>query len=149
MEPCPICGKFMLSPRHYAIDHNAIFSSYSSASQTNFDNLWAETHDASVSSPTLPASGLAAESFLRVYEAVGAGTTVSGLTSAATKNILRMKSDYVDPIRILYDVTCNDIKPSDDGRGQALLKNGTINITAKELVKQTIYGPDNVPTTAF
>ena len=59
------------------------------------------------------------------------------------------QSDYVDPIRILYDVTCNDIKPSDDGRGQALLKNGTINITAKELVKQTIYGPDNVPTTAF
>jgi hypothetical protein len=71
------------------------------------------------------------------------------LTATARKNILQMRNDYVDPIRILYDVTCNDIKPSDDGRSQALLKNGTITVTAKELVKQTIYGPDNVPTTAF
>ena len=149
LEPCPICGKFMLSPRHYAIDHNAIFSSYSAAAQTNFDNQWAETHDASVSAPTLPSSGLAAESFLRVYEAVGAGTTVSGLNTTARKNIQQMQNDYVDPIRILYDITCSDVKPSDDGRSQALLKNGTITVTAKELVKQTIYGPDNVPTTAF
>jgi len=149
LEPCPICGKFMLSPQHYAIDHNAIFSSYSAAAQTNFDNQWAETHDGSVASPTLPASGLAAESFWREDEAFGSGTTVTGLTATARKNILQMRNDYVDPIRILYDVTCNDIKPSDDGRSQALLKNGTITVTAKELVKQTIYGPDNVPTTAF
>lgn len=149
LEPCPICGKFMLSPRHYILEHSAIFSTYATAAQNNFNTLWAETHDASVSAPTLPDSGLAAESFLRVYDAVGAGTTVSGLTQSQRKNIIRMQSDYVDPIRILYDVTCNDIKPSDDGRGQALLKNGTINISAKELVKQTIYGPDNVPTTAF
>jgi hypothetical protein len=149
LEPCPICGKFMLSPQHYAIDHTAIFSSYSAAAQASFDDQWAETHDASVVAPSLPASGLAAESFLRVYEAVGSGTTVTGLTANARKNILQMRNDYVDPIRILYDVTCNDIKPSDDGRSQALLKNGTITVTAKELVKQTIYGPDNVPTTAF
>lgn len=149
LEPCPICGKFMLSPQHYAIDHNAIFSSYSATAQTNFDNQWAETHDASVSAPNLPSSGLAAESFLRVYEAVGAGTTVSGLNTTARKNIQQMRNDYVDPIRILYDITCSDVKPSDDGRSQALLKNGTITVTAKELVKQTIYGPDNVPTTAF
>ena len=149
LEPCPICGKFMLSPQHYSIDHNAIFSSYSAAAQTNFDNQWAETHDASVSAPTLPSSGLAAESFLRVYEAVGAGTTVSGLNTESRKNIQQMQNDYVDPIRILYDITCSDVKPSDDGRSQALLKNGTITVTAKELVKQTIYGPDNVPTTAF
>ena len=149
LEPCPICGKFMLSPQHYAIDHNAIFSSYSAAAQTNFDNQWAETHDASVSAPTLPSSGLAAESFLRVYEAVGAGTTVSGLNTTARKNIQQMRNDYVDPIRILYDITCSDVKPSDDGRSQALLKNGTMTVTAKELVKLTIYGPDNVPTTAF
>ena len=132
LEPCPICGKFMLSPQHYAIDHNAIFSSYSAAAQTNFDNQWAETHDASVSAPTLPSSGLAAESFLRVYEAVGAGTTVSGLNTTARKNIQQMRNDYVDPIRILYDITCSDVKPSDDGRSQALLKNGTITVTAKE-----------------
>jgi hypothetical protein len=30
-----------------------------------------------------------------------------------------------------------------------LFRSGTINITAKELVRQSQYGPDNVPTTAF
>ena len=48
LEPCPICNKFMLSPQHYTIDHNAIFSSYSNTAQTNFDDLWEQTHDASV-----------------------------------------------------------------------------------------------------
>jgi hypothetical protein len=53
------------------------------------------------------------------------------------------------PLALELLLTCTDTKPSDDGRGQALLKNGQITLSAKELVKQTIYGPDNVPTTAF
>ena len=149
LEPCPICSKFMLSPQHYTIDHNNIFSYYSNLSQTNFDNLWSQTHDSSVTSPGLPASGLATEAFYRVYDAVGAGISVTYLPSSARTNILAMRRDFVDPIRLIYDVTCSDTKPSDDGRGQQLLKNGQITLSAKELVKQTIYGPDNVPTTAF
>ena len=97
----------------------------------------------------MPASGLATEAFYRVYEAVGAGISVTYLPSTARTNILAMRRDFVDPIRLIYDVTCSDTKPSDDGRGQQLLKNGQITLSAKELVKQTIYGPDNVPTTAF
>jgi len=50
---------------------------------------------------------------------------------------------------MLYDCVVSDNKPSDDGRGQALLKTGQITFTAKEVVKQTIYGPDNVPSTAY
>jgi hypothetical protein len=149
LEPCPICNKYMLSPQHYTIEHNTIFSPYSSLAQANFDDLWSQTHDATVSSPSLPASGLATEAFYRVFEAVGAGTSITNLPTAAKSNIIAMRRDFVDPIRLIYDVTCTDLKPSDDGRGQALLKNGQITISAKELVKQTIYGPDNVPTTAF
>jgi len=149
VETCPICSKFALTPRHFTEDHSTLLSPYVTAAQNNFDTLWAETHDASVTAPTLPASGLASEAFLRMYDAVGLGTTVSGLSTNAKNNILSMQRDFVEPIRLLYNVTCSDNKPSDDGRGQALLKSGQITLTAKELVKQTIYGPDNVPNTAF
>ena len=75
--------------------------------------------------------------------------SVSSPTTVATTNIRRMQSDLVEPIRILYDVSCNDIKSSDDSVNRQLFRSGTINITAKELVRQSQYGPDNVPTTAF
>jgi hypothetical protein len=49
----------------------------------------------------------------------------------------------------LYDVSCNEGTFSDDATGRALMKGGNITITAKELVKQTQFGPDNVPTNAI
>ena len=84
-----------------------------------------------------------------MYEAVRAGDVVAGLPTAAKKNILRMQSDFVDPVRMLYDVNANDTTPSDDGLGKQLTKVGTITLLAKELIRQTDYGPDNVPTSAI
>ena len=50
---------------------------------------------------------------------------------------------------MLYDVNANDTTPSDDGLGKQLTKVGTITLLAKELIRQTDYGPDNVPTSAI
>ncbi len=156
VDICPICQKFTLSPEHFLIAHgnpaNAgddILSGYAIAVQADYDSLWQETHPASITAPTLPNSSLATESFLRMYEDVRNSEAVANLSSTARKNILRMQKDFVEPIRILYDVTCNDGTFSDDATGQALMKGGNITITAKELVKQTEFGPDNVPTNAI
>ena len=149
LENCPICGKFALSPQHFTIDHSAIFLPYRNTVNTEFGTLWSETHPASSAAPTVPASGLAAEAFIRLYNDVQSGTAVTGLPTVAATNMRRMQSDLVEPIRILYDVSCNDIKSSDDSVNRQLFRSGTINITAKELVRQSQYGPDNVPTTAF
>ena len=83
-----------------------------------------------------------------MYNDVGAGTSVANLSTTARNNILRMQADNVEPVRMLYDVLCNDTKPSDDAAKQ-LFRSGTITITAKELVRQIYFGPDNVPTTAY
>lgn len=156
VEICPICQKFTLSPEHFLITHgnpaNAgddILSGYATTVQADYDTLWSETHPASIASPTLPNSSLATESFLRMYEDVRNSVNVTNLSATAEKNILRMQTDLVEPIRILYDVACNEGTFSDDATGRALMKGGSITITAKELVKQTQFGPDNVPTNAI
>jgi hypothetical protein len=84
-----------------------------------------------------------------MYNDVGAGVTVTNLPTTARNNILRMRADNVEPVRMLYDVLCNDIKGSDDATNRQLFRNGTITIRAKELVRQLYFGPDNVPTTAY
>ncbi len=149
VDLCPICGKSSLSPQHFTIDHSSLLSSYVSAVNSEFSTLWGQTHPASITVPTIQPSNLAAEAFLRLYNDVGAGTTVAGLTANQTTNIRRMISDNIEPVRFLYDVICNDNKPSDDATNKQLYRSGTLTITAKELVKQTQYGPDNVPTTAY
>lgn len=149
VEKCPICSKFALTPQHFTIDHNDILSSYATTVTNEFNNLWSDTHDPSISAPSLPSSGLAAEAFIRMYNDVGAGVTVTNLASSARNNILRMRADNVEPVRMLYDVICNDIKGSDDATNRQLFRSGTITIRAKELVRQLYYGPDNVPTTAY
>lgn len=149
VDYCPICTKFTLSPEHFLIDHAALLEPYRSAVVSEFNTLWQETHPASIPPPTLTNSGLSNESFLRMYEAVRNGEAVTGLSTIARKNIVRMQSDFVDPVRMLYDVNVNDTTPSDDGLGKQLTKTGTLTLLAKELVRQTDYGPDNVPTTAI
>jgi len=149
VDICPICEKFTLSPAHFTIDHNNILSSYATTVTNEFNTLWSETHPANLSAPTLPDSGKAAEAFIRMYNDVGAGTSVANLPSQARNNILRMHADNVEPIRMLYDVLCNDNKSSDDATGKQLFRSGNITITAKELVRQIYFGPDNVPTTAY
>lgn len=156
LEICPICEKFALSPEHFLIDHGNpasptadILSTYATQVQSDYDTLWAETHPPTIAAPTLPNSSLATESFLRMYENVRNSLQVTNLSTTARKNILRMQSDLVEPVRILYDVSCNEGTFSDDAVNLALMKNGNITITAKELVKQTQFGPDNVPTNAI
>jgi hypothetical protein len=149
VDICPICEKFTLSPAHFTVDHNDILSPYATAVTNEFNTLWSETHPANLSAPTLPDSGKAAEAFIRMYNDVGAGTTITNLPTKAKNNILRMQADNVEPVRMLYDVLCNDNKSSDDATGKQLFRNGTIIISAKELVRQIYFGPDNVPTTAY
>ena len=149
VDYCPICTKFTLSPEHFLIEHSTILEPYRAAVVTEFETLWQETHPSSIPPPTLPNSGLSNESFLRMFEAVRAGDVVANLPNSARNNILRMQSDFVDPVRLLYDVSVNDTTPSDDGLGKQLTKVGTITLAAKELIRQTDYGPDNVPTTAI
>jgi hypothetical protein len=149
VELCPICGKSSLTPQHFTIDHSSLLSSYVSTVNSEFSTLWQQTHPSSIPVPTIQPSNLAAEAFLRLYNDVGTGTTVSGLSSSQLSNIQRMISDNIEPVRFLYDVICNDNKPSDDATNKQLYRSGTVTVTAKELVKQTQYGPDNVPTTAY
>jgi len=149
VEICPICEKFTLSPSHFTIDHSNVLNSYATTVTNEFNALWAETHPANLAAPTLPDSGKSAEAFIRMYNDVGAGTTVANLSTKARNNILRMNADNVEPVRMLYDVLCNDNKSSDDATGKQLFRSGNITITAKELVRQIYFGPDNVPTTAY
>jgi hypothetical protein len=144
-----MCEKLTLSPAHFTIDHNSVLSSYATTVTNEFNALWSETHPANLAAPALPDSGKAAEAFIRMYNDVGVGTTVANLSTKARNNILRMQADNVEPIRMLYDVLCNDNKSSDDATGKQLFRSGTITITAKELVRQIYFGPDNVPTTAY
>jgi hypothetical protein len=149
VDICPICEKFTLSPAHFTIDHNNILSSYATSVTNEFNTLWSETHPTTLAAPTLPDSGKAAEAFIRMYNDVGVGTTIANLPTKARNNILRMQADNVEPVRMLYDVLCNDNKSSDDATGKQLFRSGTITITAKELIRQIYFGPDNVPTTAY
>ena len=149
VDICPICEKFTLSPAHFVADHNSVLSSYVNTVTNEFNTLWSETHPPSLAAPALPDSGKSAEAFIRMYNDVGAGTSVANLPAKARNNILRMQADNVEPIRMLYDVLCNDNKSSDDATGKQLFRSGNITITAKELVRQIYFGPDNVPTTAY
>lgn len=149
VDYCPICKKFALNPQHFTLDHNDILSTYATTVTSEFNNLWNDTHDPNIAPPSLPASGLAAEAFIRMYNDVGAGVSVANLSTTSRSNILRMRADNVEPIRLLYDVICNDNKGSDDATGRQLFRNGTVVIRAKELIRQLYYGPDNVPTTAY
>ena len=149
VDVCPICEKFTLSPAHFVADHNNILGSYVTTVTNEFNNLWSETHPANLAAPSLPDSGKSAEAFIRMYNDVGVGTTVTNLSTKSRNNILRMQADSVEPIRMLYDVLCNDNKSSDDATGKQLFRSGNITISAKELVRQIYFGPDNVPTTAY
>lgn len=149
LEICPFCEKFALSPQHYTVAHNSYLSSYVSAATTDFNNRWLATHPASISAPSLPASGLATEAVFRLYEDIKNGVVVAGLPDSVKRKFLRMSADFVEPIRILYDVKTKDNDFSDNSTGNQLIKSGKITIQAKELVRIEDYGPDNVPTTAY
>lgn len=149
VDICPICEKFVISPSHFLLEHNNILEPYAEGVVLDYESLWYQTHPSTIQPNELPLSSKAAESFLRMYEDVRADSNVANLSARARENIKRMQADYAEPIRILYDVICNNNKFSDDATGRALQKGGGLTISAKELIKQQYYGPDNVPTTAL
>jgi hypothetical protein len=149
LEICPICEKFALSPEHYTIAHNSLLSSYVTAANTDFQATWSYTHPVSSVAPSLPDSGVATEALYRLYEDIKNSVTVAGLSDSARRRFLRMSADFVEPIRMLYNVRCTQNEFSDNSTGKQLFKSGKITIQAKELVRIEEYGPDNVPTTAY
>jgi hypothetical protein len=146
---CPICLKSTLSPKHFTTDHNDILSTYVTAAQTSFNNIWALTHTSS--SPTLADSTLAATAFLSMFDSIVDMTspTIANLSPEARARIISYKEKGRKPIRLLYNVVINDIKPSDGGEGQQLLYKSTISLSATELAKVSEYGPDNVSLSAY
>ena len=146
MDLCPVCGKWSMTPRHFTEAHGTLMAPFVSATTTHFNTLWSQNH--SSSAPTLPDSGLAADAFLRLYEAVRNGDNVANLSTEAEANILQMQKDLASPLRLLFDVKLTDSKPSDDGRGQQLLRQGEFTLSARELVKVVNRGPDDVPLEA-
>ena len=149
VDICPICEKFVISPEHFIDEHNNILEPYVDGVIIDYETLWYETHPSTIAPNALIDSAKATEAFLRMYEDVRSDVNVTNLSNKAKANIKRMQSDYVEPIRILYDVICSDNQFSDDATNRALQKGGGLTITAKELIKQQYYGPDNVPTTAL
>lgn len=149
VELCPFCEKLILTPEHFLIDHTDVLNSYANQVVLDYEDLWYQTHPATIAPATLPQSAKATESFLRMYDDIKNNLTVPNIAPRALSNIKRMQSDYVEPIRILYDVISGDNRFSDDATGRALQKGGGITISAKELLKQQFYGPDNVPTGAI
>lgn len=147
VDICPICEKFTLSPSHYLITHGTIFNSVAIGVTTDYQTLWYQTHPVSIPPAALPQSGIATESLYRVWDMVSTGTTVLNLPTAALKNIQRMQTDMVDPIRVLYDVTYTKVSPSND-KVEQLYRVASISVNCKELSRQVVYGPDNVGTDA-
>lgn len=148
VELCPFCSKFTLSPEHFILEHNDFVGPYVETVISDYENLWYQTHPYNFPPNELPGSAKATEAFLRLYEDVRNDVEVPGLIPRLKRNIKTMQKDYIEPIRILYDVLCNDNTFSDDATGRALQKGGSVAITAKELIKQQYYGPDNVTTQA-
>lgn len=148
-ELCPICEKLILSPEHYLTTHQDILNSYAEQVVLDYEALWYQTHPSTLAPATLPQSAKATESFLRMYDDVKNNVSVANLNTRSLNNIRRMQTDFVEPIRILYDVISGDNRFSDDATSRALQKGGGITITAKELLKIQTYGPDNVPTNAL
>jgi len=147
LELCPFDGLFALSPQHYSIAHNSIILPYITQAQNNFNTAWGLTHTGTP--PTLEDSRLAAEAVRLMFLDVAGDNTPSGMNANTLNNIQTMLRDKVQPIRLLYDCYVQDLKPSNDGRGEQLLKNANFTLVAKEIQYQPDYGPDNVPTTAF
>lgn len=146
---CPFCLKDMLSPEHFIIEHNDVLSSFATTVTNEFNAIWALTSTSPA--PTPPASGVAAEAFLRLYETLRSNpnASVTNLLDPARNHIKDYIRDSVIPIRLMYDAKVTDIKPTDGGREQAGVYTGVITFSLTELMHTTSYGPDNVDTGAW
>lgn len=147
MTQCPFCLKKTLSPEHFILEHNNIFSHYVTTANTNASNLWAETHNTAM--PTLAQSRLAVMAFDLIYEKILNNQPVTGLTAEQKRNFEFLISTSMKPIRLLYDVKISDIKPTDNAIDKQTFHIGEISVHAMELSKIPSSGPDNVSTEAW
>lgn len=146
---CPICQKSTLSPEHFTIEHDDILAPFVTQVESEFAAVWSATH--STSAPSLADSALAAAAFLKMYDSIVDETTpvVTNLTADARSRILVYKTKERAPVRLLYDVVVGSVKTSDGGEQQQLLFKSEFSLAAKELLRITEYGPDNVPTDSW
>ena len=147
MAPCPICQFKILTPAHFVLVHSSLLATYLTAAQTSFNNTWAETHLSGDTAPTLPNSGLGADAYLAMCADVNNNVTVAGLSDSAKNQIKKNFEKLRRPIHLMYDVALSDVQP--EPLGKELLHTATFTLTAKELIRQPAYGPDNVPTGTF
>ena len=146
---CPFCLTETMSAEHFLGAHSDVLAPYATAVVNQFNDNWNATHTSSP--PTPPTSGVSAEAFLQLYEALRADPNVSvtNLTAKARVAILAYIADNVKPIRLMYDAKVSDIKPTDGGREQAGVYTGTLTFTPTELFTVSSFGPDNVDTGAW
>ena len=143
--PCPICKSSIFTPQHYTIAHSAIMAPYVTDSNAHWSSIWAETK--SGSAPSRSADAVAADAFLRLVTDVQNNVSVSGLSNEAKDNILYNISVDRRVIRFMYEVTLADL--TIDEMAKENLRGAHFTLTAKELIRQSTYGPQNVPTGSY
>jgi len=149
MVKCPICNKKIMSPLHFTIAHAVLFAPYVTTVETSLTNTWLETHPVTDPTPSFVDSGVARAAYDLLDVDVRNSVNVPNLTQQSLDRILNYQSDKRRAARLLYNVDITDIKPSDDGMGKQILHASEFSIVLEELVKQTAYGPDNVPTDSW
>jgi hypothetical protein len=166
LTKCPLCSlsskgvltKWSLSPEHFVLVHSGILGNFAdvySASGTNSyvarakheqEVIWQQTHLTGYSG--FVNSGLATNAFYLLYDDI-----LSGYSGSVSADALRVIQSYqnkkVRPIRLLYDVVYTDIKPVEAKNDNNLFRGGEFTISAKEIIKVSQFGPDNVPTTVW
>lgn len=149
MVKCPICNKKIMSPLHFTTTHAVLFAPYVTTVETALTNTWLETHPFTDPTPPFVDSGVAKSAYDLLDEDVRNSVNVPNLTQQAKDRILYYQTDKRRAIRLLYNVDITDIKPSDDGMGKQILHASEFSLTLEELIQQKVYGPDNVPTSAW
>ena len=163
LTKCPLCPlshgiltKWSLSPQHFVLGHSGILGKFSDAysgystdsyvakAKSGMDAIWGQTHTTGYSGYTN--SRLSVAAFNLLYEDVRlnqAPVSISGTTETVLK---RYQTNKVRPIRLLYDCVFTDIKPCQESNDKGLFRGGEFTLSAKELIKVSNFGPDNIPT---
>jgi hypothetical protein len=147
MSQCPFCLKKFLSPEHFTIEHNNIFSDYVTTAVSNAESIWNQTHITSM--PALSNARKAVMAFDLIFEDIKNNRPVDHLTVEQKRNLDFVISTKMKPVRLLYDVKISDIKPSDNGMDKQTFHIGEIIIHANEISRVKSSGPNNVSTEAW
>lgn len=131
----------------YTQGHMNYLSSYVSEVWTEFNQNWSNFNSTAAPTPFL--SGLAAEAMNRLCNDVKYGIARTSIPSIISQRITQGQGDFVDNVRLLYDVNVTQVKPSDDGVNKELNHTASFTISAMEQTKQITFGPDNVPVNAY